>query len=126
MCIGAAQRSAGLKPKGFKMAKAKPQTAAQRAPAPTAAQCKAAGFNYNQLVITAGPTPNATPKNGTASARAKRMALLPQFYGKSVKAYFAACKATVPGGTPDSKNTTTAYNLGKINLTAPTGHKLPS
>ena len=101
------------------MAKAKPQTAAQRAPAPTAAQCKAAGFNYNQLVISAGPTPSATPKNGTASARAQRMALLPQFYGKTVKAYFAACKAAVPGGAPDSKNTTTAYNLGKITWLPP-------
>ena len=108
------------------MAKAKPQTAAQRAPAPTAAQCKAAGFNYNQLVISAGPTPSSTPKNGTTSARAKRMQLLPQFYGKTVKAYFAACKATVPGGMPKPNNTTTAYNLGKINLAAPAGHKLPS
>ena len=97
-----------------------------RALAPTAAQCTAAGIAYNQLIISAGPTPNATPKNGTNSDRAKRMALLPQFYGKTVKAYFAACKATVKGGMPDAKNTTTAYNLGKINLAAPAGHKLPS
>ena len=107
--------------RGFKMAKVTP-----RALAPTPAQCTAAGFNYNQLVISAGPTPDAPCKNGTTSARAKRMQLLPQFYGKTVKAYFAACKATVPGGMPKPNNTTTAYNLGKINLAAPAGHKLPS